>query len=199
MTRTAILLSGGMDSIAIAYAHRPALAITIDYGQLPAVGEIRAAAAVADVLAMHHEVICVDLRTLGSGDLAGARAIELAPVSEWWPFRNQMLITLAAMHAITVDVQTLLIGTVKGDHAHADGRREFIEAMDAVLRLQEGGMTVEAPAIDLTAAELIRTSEVPWELLAWAHSCHVSEYACGHCRGCHKHYHTCELLGVDPY
>ena len=196
---TAILLSGGMDSTAVAYLRRPSLAITIDYGQLPAAGEVRAASAVADELGIRHEIICVDLRAIGSGDMAGRAPIDMAPIPEWWPFRNQMLVTVAAMRGVALGVTRLLLGTVKGDSLHADGRREFIAAMDTVLRLQEGGLVLEAPAIDLTAAELIRLSGAPWELLAWSHSCHVSEYACGVCRGCHKHYQTCEAIGVDPY
>ena len=199
MSRTAILLSGGMDSIAVAYLHGPSLAITIDYGQLPAAGEIRAASAVAKELGMDHEVIRVDLRALGSGDMAGQAAIDVAPIPEWWPFRNQMLVTLAGMRGISLGVTRLLIGTVKADNSHADGRREFISAMDAVLRLQEGGLCLHAPAIDLTTEELVRTSGVPEQLLSWAHSCHVSEYACGVCRGCHKHYHTYEGIGAAPY
>ena len=148
---------------------------------------------------MSHSVIRVNLRTLGSGDLAGKEATSVAPVSDWWPFRNQMLVTLAAMRAITCGVAGLLIGTVKGDGQHADARREFIEAMDETLRLQEGSVTLEAPAIALTAVELVRESRVPWELLGWAHSCHTANYACGVCRGCHKHYHTWESLGAEPY
>ena len=191
--------SGGMDSIAVAHLCRPSVAITINYGQLPAAGEIRAAAAVAETLRMQHEVIRVDLLALGSGDMAGSPAIDIAPVTEWWPFRNQMLVTLAAMRAVELKVERLLIGTVKSDGSHADGRREFIAAMDKVLRLQEGGLTLEAPAMDWTAAELVRASGVPQELLAWAHSCHVADYACGACRGCVKHYETSEAIGVTPY
>lgn len=40
MSKTAILLSGGMDSIALAYWKRPEIAITIDYGQKPAAAEV---------------------------------------------------------------------------------------------------------------------------------------------------------------
>ena len=199
MSRTAILLSGGMDSIAVAYWRRPSLAITVDYGQMSAAGELRAAAAVADELGMQHEIVAADLRALGSGDMAGRASIDIAPIPEWWPFRNQMLITLAAMRGIALDVTRLLIGTVKGDSSHADGRCEFITAMDNALNLQEGGLHLEAPAIELAAAELIRTSATPREILAWAHSCHVAEYACGVCRGCYKHYETYEALGVAGY
>jgi 7-cyano-7-deazaguanine synthase len=36
-------------------------------------------------------------------------------------------------------------------------------------------------------------------VLAWAHSCHISDFACGQCRGCVKHYKTWEALGWDPH
>jgi 7-cyano-7-deazaguanine synthase len=188
-----------MDSIAVAYWRRPQAAITIDYGQRPAAAEIRAAAAVSEALGLEHHIVQADLSALGSGQMAGSAALAVAPVPEWWPFRNQMLITLAAMKGVTIGVERLLVGTLRTDEVHGDGRPAFIEAMDVVLRLQEGAMTVEAPAIALTAVELIRASGAPIELLAWAHSCHVGEYACGLCRGCRKHYETLAQLGVDPY
>jgi 7-cyano-7-deazaguanine synthase len=197
--RTALLLSGGMDSIAVAYWRRPAVVITIDYGQLPAAAEIRAAEAVAGVLELEHHIVRTDLRSLGSGDMAGSAALLMATVPEWWPFRNQMLITLAAMKAVAIGVERLLIGTLKTDERHADGRASFIAGMDAVLQLQEGAIALEAPAISLTAVELMRQSGVPMEILSWAHSCHVADYACGMCRGCRKHYETLQELGVDPY
>jgi 7-cyano-7-deazaguanine synthase len=40
---TGLLLSGGMDSVALAYWLRPDVAFTIDYGQLSAEGELRSA------------------------------------------------------------------------------------------------------------------------------------------------------------
>ena len=199
MSRTAILLSGGMDSIAVAYWRRPPLAITIAYGQLPATGELQAAQAVASELGMNHEIVEADLSLLGSGDMAGRRPLDLAPMPEWWPFRNQMLITLAAMRGVALGVTRLLIGTVKSDSSHADGRGDFIAAMDSTLKLQEGQLRLEAPAIDLTTPELIRKSKTPIEILAWAHSCHVADHACGDCRGCDKHYETYEALGVAAY
>lgn len=48
--KKAILLSGGMDSIALAYWLRPEVAITLDYGQKAAEAEIAAAARVAQLL-----------------------------------------------------------------------------------------------------------------------------------------------------
>ena len=66
--KKAILLSGGMDSIALAYWLRPEIAITLDYGQRAAEAEIKAAAKVAGALGIEHSVISVDCSALGSGD-----------------------------------------------------------------------------------------------------------------------------------
>lgn len=194
-----LLLSGGMDSIAIAFWKRPRLAITIDYGQRPAEGEIRAASAASAAMGIEHHVITADLSALGSGDMAGTPALGVAPLSEWWPYRNQMLITLAAMKGIGLGMSKLLIGTLKTDGRHADGRLEFVDAISKLMGVQEGALVIEAPAIALTATELIKASAVPMEILAWAHSCHVSDYACGMCGGCRKHYTTLEALDVPPY
>jgi 7-cyano-7-deazaguanine synthase len=196
---SALLLSGGMDSTAIAYWRRPEVAITIDYGQGPAAGEIRAAEAVSHVLGIEHYILRCDLSALGSGDMAGLAALEMAPIPEWWPYRNQMLVTLAAMKAVGLGVDALLIGCLVTDGQHADGREAFVAALDNLLQLQEGQMRLEAPAITLTASQLIQRSEIPMEILSWAHSCHVGEYACGLCRGCHKHYETLKALGYAPY
>jgi 7-cyano-7-deazaguanine synthase len=182
-----LLLSGGMDSIAVAHWTRPAVALTVDYGQRSAVGELRAATAVATALGLRHEVVHMDAKALGSGDLAGSAPHPFAPVPEWWPFRNQLLVTIAAARAVTLGCGRVVLGAVSTDGAHADGREAFIIAMDALLALQEGGIRLEAPALHLATLELIREAAVPLELLAWAHSCHRSDRACGFCRGCRKY------------
>jgi 7-cyano-7-deazaguanine synthase len=185
--RRVLLLSGGMDSTAVAYVERPDACLMIDYGQDAAPGELRASHAVADVLGLPHEMIQVDCRRFGSGDLAGSAPASVAPVPEWWPFRNQLLLTAAAMHLTRSGPAEILIGTVSTDAAHADGRPEFVAAMDQLLSQQEGGMRLRAPAILHTTAAYILTHNVPDELLGWAHSCHVGEWACGECRGCNKY------------
>jgi 7-cyano-7-deazaguanine synthase len=199
VTRRALLLSGGMDSTALAWALRPDLAITVDYGQLPAEGEIRAATAVCQTLGLRHRVIRVDCRFLGSGDMAGTNSLKCAPVSEWWPFRNQLIVTLGAAAAIQEGMTCIVIGAVVTDASHADGRSEFFEAMNRLLQLQEGGMVLETPAAEDTTVSLCRRTSVPFEILAWSHSCHVSGRACGRCRGCCKHRESMRELGYGEY
>src|SRR5271165_886721 len=110
-----LLLSGGMDSIALAWMLRPDLSLTIDYGQRAAEGEIRAAAAVSCELGLLHQVLHVDCSSLGSGDMAGTPPSDFAHVPEWWPFRNQLLITMAAAVAVNENFDTVVIGTVAND------------------------------------------------------------------------------------
>ena len=188
-----------MDSAALAWATKPTLAITVDYGQLAAAGEIRAASAICDVLGIRHLIQTVNCAELGSGDMAGRPAAGIAPVPEWWPFRNQLLITIAASVAIREGLGHIQVGSVSSDSAHADGTPQFFEAMGRLLELQEGGLTIEAPAITQSTVDLCRESGIPFEVLAWSHSCHVSEHACGICRGCTKHRKAMRALGYGEY
>jgi 7-cyano-7-deazaguanine synthase len=188
-----------MDSIAVAYWKRPEIAITVDYGQKPAQAEIQASSEVCRALGIEHLVLRIDCSAIGSGDLAGTAALPMAPASEWWPFRNQLLVTIAAARVLSRGVNTLLLGTVESDRIHADGTPQFVAAISTLLSLQEGNIRLDAPAIELSSASLVRTSGVPIEILAWAHSCHVSNLACGRCRGCAKHFATMKELDIGPY
>jgi len=197
--RSALLLSGGMDSIALLWWRKPDLAITIDYGQRPAAAEIAASAAACGALGIAHHVLRVDASALGSGDLAGSTALPEAPASDWWPFRNQLLITLAGACALKHSCNRLLIGTVASDATHLDGTPEFLQLISSLMEHQEGRLTVDAPAIHLSTEQLIRQSKVPAGLMAWAHSCHKANYPCCACRGCYKHHEVLEQLGGGFY
>lgn len=181
-----LLLSGGMDSIALAWWLRPEQAITVDYGQLAAIAETRTSRQVCEELGIGHTVIEARCPELGSGDMAGDAPHQLAPVPEWWPFRNQLLATLAGMKAVQLGVTELIFGAVRGDGSHADGLPRFFEDLDRLMSGQEGGLNVTAPAIGMSTEELIVKSKVPRSVLAWAHSCHRGDLACGDCRGCYK-------------
>jgi 7-cyano-7-deazaguanine synthase len=92
-----------------------------------------------------------------------------------------------------------MIGALRTDGEHADGRPEFVKRISDLMQMQEGGMSVSAPAIGLSAPELVREAGIPKSVLGWAHSCHKSNLACGQCRGCVKHYNTWKALGWDPH
>ena|ERR1700728_532724 len=197
--RTAILLSGGLDSIALAHWKLPELALTVRYGQMAEEAEVRAASAVCNALGIQHEILKADIGSLGTGDLAGVPSVNVAPVSEWWPFRNQFLVTVAGMRAVGLGFELMMVGSVKTDGIHADGREEFYQRLSDLMTNQEGTLQVSAPALHITSAELIKESGVPLSVLSWAHSCHTGDFACGKCRGCNKHFLVMQELGYAPY
>lgn len=192
-------MSGGIDSVALAHWKRPRLAITVDYGQRAASAEVATSRHLCSLLCISHLVVEADCSALGSGDMSGAAALPGAPVSEWWPYRNQLLVTLAGMRAISMGATELMLGSVASDSSHIDGTSPFYAALDAVMSMQEGGLRVSAPALSMTTAELVIASGIGRDMLAWAHSCHTSEIACGDCRGCFKHQKVMEELYGDPY
>lgn len=183
---TALLLSGGIDSTALAYWHRPELAYTVSYGQAAAAAEIDAACAVCKDIGCRHIVLTLKMDRLGCGIMAGHTASDISPNEEWWPFRNQFLLTVVGMHAVQQRVDQLLIGTVKGDSRHADGSRRFVDAINDLMSRQEGGLKVCAPALKLTTQGLIAKTKLPSTVLLRTHSCHRGNTHCCNCPGCQK-------------
>jgi 7-cyano-7-deazaguanine synthase len=192
-----ILLSGGVDSAALAAVERPAAALFVDYGQRPAAAERRAAGAVAAALGLELHEIALDLRSLGGGLLLDDKPIPGAPSPEWWPFRNQMLVTAAAAVALRLGLSRVSVATVAGDgDRHADGTQRFYETLDLLLRLQEGNVGVTTPAIHETSEELVVRSGLGEDVLAWTVSCHRAALPCGDCPGCWKRARVMATLGM---
>jgi len=190
-----LLLSGGLDSSALAVLRRPSHALTIDYGQTCAHAEISASRMICELLDIAHHTLVVDCTGVGGGLLAGERGptegssiVEAnGSAAEFWPFRNQLLVTFAAGIAYRLGVERVTLGCVSTDgDRHVDGSRDFVEAIAALTRMQEGEVDVSAPACELTTQELIEAAGVPLDLLGWTHSCHTANLACGWCPGCLK-------------
>ncbi len=196
-TDAVLLLSGGLDSTALAALFRPALCLAIDYGQRSAAGEIRAATAICRALDLVMKTLTLDLGGIGGGLLKNEDAIPGAPSPEWWPYRNQILATAAASIALQAGLPQVLTGTVAGDGArHIDGRPAFYQALDRLIGMQEGGIRVCAPAIRETSAELVRRSGLTEDVLGWTVSCHRANFPCGDCPGCRKRSQVLSELGI---
>jgi 7-cyano-7-deazaguanine synthase len=195
----AILLSGGIDSIALAYLYREeiSLAITLDYGQKSALTEVQVSKRFCKILCIEHEVITVNCGDLGIGQMTNHRSMSFSePLSEWWPFRNQLIITLAAMKLYQHQIDTLMIGSVKSDRKFMDGSKMFFRALNKCFATQEGNIFIETPAINMSSVQLVMESNLPDNLLLWAHSCHISNNPCGNCNGCRKYFQVMKKIGV---
>jgi 7-cyano-7-deazaguanine synthase len=159
---------------------KPEKLVFFDYGQRPAKGEARASHAVAAALGVELDVRRADMSAFGHGtmSISGAPLASASKAPEFWPYRNQMLITFAAMMYAAGPLTEILIGTVVGDDTHPDGSREFVSNIDELVRLQSG-VRVSAPAIEMTTLQLVRKAAVPKSVLGWTFSCHTGEWACG--------------------
>lgn len=184
--KSCILLSGGLESTAIAYLERPEYAITIDYGQICAKSEIRASKKICDELELKHHVLKCDISNLGFGELFKKHTSELNQFVDWMPFRNQFILTLGCIECVKLNSNKLLIGTVTDDNIYSDGKAIFFEKFNELLSLQEGSIEIVTPGLQLSSIELLLKSNINIDLLMWTHSCTRSEFSCGECRSCLK-------------
>lgn len=196
-----LLLSGGLDSTALAAVTRPAMCLFVDYGQRAAKAERNAATVISTELGLRLEYLALDLRPLGGGLLHDGQPLPGAPSPEWWPFRNQFLVTAAAAIALRHGLAAVHVGSVSGDgDRHVDGTARFFNQINDLTSMQEGNVTVSAPALDVTTEELIAQAGLRQSVLGWTTSCHVSDLPCHACPGCWKRERVFERLGLfrDP-
>ncbi len=185
-----------MDSTALVALRRPIDALFIDYGQRSAEGERVAALEVGRELGVNVHNLRIDCSSVGAGLLAGDKRPPYAPSPEWWPYRNQLLVTLAASWGLPRGFQTIVVGSVRTDgDRHVDGTPRFYESLNRLLSMQEGGMEITAPALGSTTAELVTQSGITDQVLIMTHSCDVSPIGCGFCPSCDKRRATLEELG----
>jgi 7-cyano-7-deazaguanine synthase len=178
----ALLLSGGIESSCLAFWKRPQLCITVDYGQACAEMEIETSASIARKLKLKHAVVHAPVQQ----KFGLSRVDEKSNKPEFWPFRNQFIGTVAAMHLYGSKAKEIWFGTVRTDSRFSDGSKMFFRRLDSLTVHQEGGIAIRAPAISLSTEQLIEKSKTPWSILGATFSCHRGNTACGDCPGCEK-------------
>jgi 7-cyano-7-deazaguanine synthase len=172
---TTLLLSGGIASAAVAAWRRPERCLFVDYGQAPAQSARSASLAIASYLGLRWAELGLDATALRRSE---------GP-SERWPYRNQLLITLAAAWAQPRDERLILVGSVREeDDFRPDASHLFFRRIDQLLRVQPGGLRLGVPALGMSIAELVGVSGMGPELLDLTYACEVADVPCGRCRGC---------------
>ena len=180
-----LLFSGGIESTCLAKSWKPDVCFTLDYGQVSAAGEIAASRLISRSLGLDHEVAQINLTDFGAGILAGRKPIPNEK-QEFWPFRNQMLITLAAMRFARIPDVQIAVGTIRTDRQHPDGKPAFLKLMRKVLSAQRPDLMLEFPALNMSSEKLVEASNITLSTLGYTFSCHTSPIACGRCPGCRK-------------
>lgn len=203
MKRAVVLVSGGLDSatvLAMARAQGFACyALSFDYGQRHRC-ELAAAQRVARSLgAVEHRTFPLDLRQFGGSALTDdAIAVpetpgEGIPVT-YVPARNTVFLSLALAWAEVLGAGDIFIGVNAVDYSgYPDCRPEFIAAFEHMANLAtragvEGRrLTVHAPLIHMSKAEIIRTGTALGVDYGQTLSCYNPDgagRACGVCDSC---------------
>lgn len=197
MKDSAIILSGGMDSVTMLhdYAQRIALAISFDYGSKHNARELPFAALHCERLGIRHIVVPLDFmpRYLTSSLLIGGDDIPEGHYdddnmrSTVVPFRNGIMLAIAAGIAESNGLTTLMIANHAGDHTiYPDCRPEFIDAMSAAITAGTyAGLVISAPYTSITKADIARRGAALGIDYAETWSCYVGgEHHCGRCGTC---------------
>lgn len=140
--KTCVLLSGGMDSVAALYEvltqHEVVACLSFDYGAKHNATEIPFAKLHADRNGVLHQVIPLDFinRLFKSDLLRSGGAVpdghyaETSMKQTVVPFRNGIMLAIAAGYAESVEADGLVIAAHSGDHAiYPDCREPFMQAM----------------------------------------------------------------------
>jgi 7-cyano-7-deazaguanine synthase len=201
--KAVVLLSGGLDSatvLAIARARGfDCHALSLDYGQRHR-AELEAARRVAAAGgAVEHKVLALSLDAIGGSALTDpAIAVPESPGEgippTYVPARNTVFLALALGWAEVLDASDLFVGVNAVDYSgYPDCRPAFIEAFErlanlATRRSVEGqAFHVQAPLIDMSKAEIIRTGTALGVDYGLTVSCYQADgqgRACGRCDAC---------------
>ena len=213
MTRDSlIVLSGGMDSTTMLheYAGRIALAVTFNYGSNHNAREIECARYNCRLLGI--ELVEVAMPFVGelfeSSLLSGADAIPEGNYdddnmrSTVVPFRNGIMLAVAAGLAESRGLRTLMLANHSGDHAiYPDCRPGFVEAMSrAIAEGTYEHIEIFAPYTGLTKTDIARRGAAMGIDYSHTYSCYKGgERHCGRCGTCTERRQAFADAGIpDP-
>lgn len=212
MKDAAIILSGGMDSVTLLHERKDeiALAITFDYGSNHNFREIGYAAYNCKALGIEHLVIPLGFvhKYFRSSLLEGADAIPEGHYtaesmrSTVVPFRNGIMLSIAAGLAECRGLRRVMIANHFGDHSiYPDCRRTFIEPMSAAMAAgTDTGVTIEAPYTDISKTDIALIGKSLGIDYSKTYSCYKGgPRHCGCCGTCIERKEALAAAGIaDP-
>lgn len=218
MESSVVLFSGGLDSTAaLAWAlarYGRVAALTFDYGQRHRI-EVALARRIARRQGVPHAVLRVDPKPFEGSALTdpaaplprSARACGpgSGPPATYVPFRNGVLLALAAAWAESRGIRDLVCGFHIADSPdYPDTRPEFVRAMERAInagtRAACGGprMRVIAPFIGMGKADIIREGLALGADYSYAISCYAGrEVPCLACSSCRLRARAWKAIGLE--
>lgn len=206
-----IVLSGGMDSTTMLYefASRIGLAVTFLYGSNHNDREMECARWHCSRLGINH--LCIPLDFIGryfeSSLLQGADAIPSGRYDDTnmrstvVPFRNGIMLAVAAGLAESRGLRTIMLANHAGDHAiYPDCRPPFVDAMGRAI--QAGtyeGIQLFCPYTNMSKSEIVARGLELGVDYRYTYSCYRGEeHHCGTCGTCTERHEALAAAGLDP-
>lgn len=192
-----IIVSGGMDSVTLLceYKDRIAVGVSFDYGSNHNAREILFARQHCEILGIEH--IVIDLAFMPqyfkSSLLDGAGAVPEGHYADdnikstVVPFRNGIMLSIAAGIAESRGLKYVMMANHSGDHTiYPDCRQEFVNAMNEATKAGTfPGIEILAPYTGITKAEIARRGKALGIDYSKTWSCYKGgEYHCGKCGTC---------------
>jgi len=197
MKDSIIVVSGGMDSITMLYEYkdRIAQAVSFHYGSNHNDKELAYAKMHCERLGIPHLIIPLSFigQYFESSLLQGAEAIPEGNYddenmkSTVVPFRNGIMLAIAAGLAETHHLKYVMLANHGGDHAiYPDCRPEFVNSMsDAIAAGTYENIRIFAPYTNITKADIARHGKELGLDYSETWSCYKGgEHHCGKCGTC---------------
>lgn len=209
-----VLLSGGMDSVTALYdaaeRHEIRAALSFHYGAKHNDRELAFAALHCARRGVVHRVVPLGFvgeffqsnLLRGGGEIPKGHYEAETMKQTVVPFRNGIMLAIAAGFAESVGAQALVIAAHAGDHAiYPDCREDFMRSMADAIRLGTyAAIAVLRPFIALSKAGIARRGAELGVDFAQTWSCYVGGAVhCGECGTCVERREAFLLAGVaDP-
>lgn len=209
MKDSIIILSGGMDSVTMLYdyADRIALALSFDYGSNHNHKELPLAAWHCRQLGIEHIIIPLNFikQYFHSSLLSGAADIPEGAYNDQnmhstvVPFRNGIMLAIAAGVAEDSQLGRILMANHSGDHAiYPDCRADFVDAMAGAVR--EGtynGVELFTPYTHWTKADIAQRGKQLGIDYSKTWSCYKGgDKHCGKCGTCQERRQALAEAGI---
>lgn len=205
-----MVLSGGMDSVTMLhdYADDIALAVTFGYGSNHNAREAECARLHCKLTGI--ELIEIDLAFMGryfeSSLLSGADAIPEGYYtadnmkSTVVPFRNGIMLAVAAGLAESRGLKAVMIANHAGDHAiYPDCRAGFVHSMSEAMRHGTYiGVQIDAPYTGISKSDIARIGKRLGLDYSTTYSCYKGgEKHCGKCGTCVERKEALRDAGIE--
>ena len=204
-----LVLSGGMDSVTLLYdrANEIALAVSFDYGSNHNHKEIPFAKKHCEALGIPHVVIPLKFMAehFESSLLSGADAIPEGHYADEnmkstvVPFRNGIMLSIAAGLAESKGLQKVMMANHFGDHdVYPDCRKEFVDNMSAAISAGTyANIFIDAPYTSISKVDIARKGAALGIDYAQTWSCYKGlEKHCGKCGTCIERKEALAAAGI---